>query len=51
MCIHALCVSGAVNTHGSLWNLLRAIYVNFHSFMHSFSSKETLSAWTASGLT
>ena len=33
--MYALCASGAMNTQGLVWNFfLRAIYINFHSFIH-----------------
>ena len=35
--MYALCVSGAVNTQGFVWKFfMRYIYINFHSFIHSF---------------
>ena len=33
----ALCVSGAVNTQGFVWKFFYALYINFHSFIHSFN--------------
>ena len=33
--MYALCVSGAVNTQGFVWNLY-APYIDFHSFIHAF---------------
>ena len=37
--MYALCVSGAVNTQGFVWNVFYALYINFHSFIHT--------VWTA----
>ena len=36
--MYALCVSGAVNMQGFVWNFFYALYkyINFHSFIHSF---------------
>ena len=34
--MYALCVSGAVNTQGFVWKFFYALYINFHSFIHSF---------------
>ena len=33
--MYALCVSGAVNTQGFVWKFFYALYINFHSFIHS----------------
>ena len=35
--MYALCVSGAVNTQGFEWKFFYALYINFHSFIHSFA--------------
>ena len=35
--MYALCVSGAVNTQGFVWKFFYALYINFHSFIHSLS--------------
>ena len=34
--MYALCVSGAVNTQGFVWKFFYALYIHFHSFIHSF---------------
>ena len=34
--MYALCVSGAVNTQGFVWKFFYALYINLHSFIHSF---------------
>ena len=37
--MHVLCVYGAVNMQGFVWkfflNIFYALYINFHSFVHS----------------
>ena len=35
--MYALCVSGAVDTQGFVWKFFYALYINFHSFIHSWS--------------
>ena len=32
--MHALCVSGAMNTQGFVWKFFYALYITFHSFIH-----------------
>ena len=34
--MYALCVSGAVNTQGFVCKFFYALYINFHSFIHSW---------------
>ena len=36
--MYALCVSGAVNTQGFVWKVFYALYINFHSFVHSIQT-------------
>ena len=38
--MYALCVSGAVNTQGFVWKFFYALYINFHSFIHSFNQED-----------
>ena len=35
--MYALCVSGTVNKQGFVWKFFYALYINFHSFIHSFN--------------
>ena len=37
--MYALCVSGTVNTQGFVWKFVYALYINFHSFIHSYTGK------------
>ena len=37
--MYALCVSGAVNTQGFVWNFMYALYINFHSFIQESALK------------
>ena len=45
--MYALCVSGAVNTQGFVWKFFYALYINFHSFIHSFMYFILFVWWTA----
>ena len=45
--MYALCVSGAVNTHGFVWTFFYALYINFHSFIHLFTHTEFISIYSA----
>ena len=43
--MYALCVSGAVNTQGFVWMFFfYALYINFHSFIHSDISFKKLNS-------
>ena len=37
---YALCVFGAVNTQGFVWNFFYALYINFHSFIHIITEEK-----------
>ena len=34
--MHCVSLHGAVNTQGFVWKFFYALYVHFHSFIHSF---------------
>ena len=43
--MYALCVSGAVNTQGFVWKFFYALYINFHSFIHSRGRTNKQKSW------